>query len=469
MGDNRGYYTIGGVWGKKVGTTTTTTSSTSTSSGMPGATSSDPDVQRAIAVASRAIEKDEQGLVREAFPLYQQAVGLFLAAVKKDGLGAAEKQRLKEAANNYLTRAEELKEKEKEKEKEEKQQRHQRQTPPSRGRGAKASGGIGRSTAASRAAGADHRPSKPDDWDYTRGAARGATRGSNSSGSKSSSNSSLARPSTGARAGAGGGSGGAVVPGRGGSAPGPASELEAVVMNEMLDKSPGVTWDMIAGVEEAKRVLNEAVVLPSLRPDLFKGLRAPPRGVLLFGPPGTGKTLLAKAVASESGFAFFSISASSLVSKYLGEGEKMVRALFAVARRLQPAVIFIDEIDSILSARKENEHEASRRLKTELLVQMDGASTDSDDRILVMGATNLPWYVRTGASRSGMRHLFAIVFHLSCQRKRHHRSLDTAVLRRMARKVYVKLPDSKAREGLIQHMLKNQRVNLSVSRFACTD
>jgi len=395
MGDNRGYYTIGGVWGKKVGTTSgsrTSSSTSSTSSGMPGATSSDPNVQRAIAVASRAIEKDEQGLVREAFPLYQQAVGLFLAAVKKDGLGAAEKQRLKEAANNYLTRAEELKEKEKEEEEE--QQRHQRQTPPSRGRGAKGSGGIGRSTAASRAAGA---ASKPDDWDYTRGAARGATRGSNSSGSNSSSNSSLARPSTGARAGAGGGGGGgggAAVPGRGGSAPGPASELEAVVMNEMLDKSPGVTWDMIAGVEEAKRVLNEAVVLPSLRPDLFKGLRAPPRGVLLFGPPGTGKTLLAKAVASESGFAFFSISASSLVSKYLGEGEKMVRALFAVARRLQPAVIFIDEIDSILSARKENEHEASRRLKTELLVQMDGASTDSDDRILVMGATNLPWYVK---------------------------------------------------------------------------
>jgi spastin len=134
----------------------------------------------------------------------------------------------------------------------------------------------------------------------------------------------------------------------------------------------GVTWDDIAGLSFAKQTLQEAVILPNLRPDLFTGLRAPPRGVLLFGPPGTGKTLLAKAVATESGFAFFSIAASSVTSKFLGEGEKLMKGLFGVARRLEPAVIFFDEIDALMSARKDNEHEASRRIKTEFMTQVRG-------------------------------------------------------------------------------------------------
>lgn len=349
-GNTRGYFTID-LFGKKLSGRSAT---------MPGGASSaaavavpqDPDVQRAIAVASRAVAKDEQGAIREAFPLYQEAVGLFLAAVKKERHGTdAEKQQLRQAANNYLTRAEELKgriEREDWEAEEEQQRLKEQQKPAARARGAGkgSSGGITRSTAASRASAAAsgvRLPPKPDDWDYTGGAARGAGRGV---GSSSTTTTSLAhrRPSA-AKAEAGGG---AAVPGRvgGTSAPpaGPGSELEAVVMQEMLDQSPGVTWDMIAGLDDAKRLLQEAVVLPNLRPDLFTGLRAPPRGVLLYGPPGTGKTLLAKAVASESGFAFFSISASSLVSKYIGDSEKMVRALFAVARRLQPAVIFIDEV-----------------------------------------------------------------------------------------------------------------------------
>lgn len=124
-----------------------------------------------------------------------------------------------------------------------------------------------------------------------------------------------------------------------------------------------VGWDDIAGLDYAKKIIKEAIVWPLLRPDIFTGIRRPPRGILLFGPPGTGKTLIGKCIASQSNSTFFSISASTLTSKYVGEGEKMVRALFAVAGVHQPAVVFIDEIDSLLCQRSESEHESSRRLK----------------------------------------------------------------------------------------------------------
>lgn len=127
------------------------------------------------------------------------------------------------------------------------------------------------------------------------------------------------------------------------------------IENEIMERQLEITWDDIAGLEFAKKTINEIIIWPMLRPDIFKGIRAPPRGIMFFGPPGTGKTLLGKAIAAQSKSTFMSISASTLTSKWVGEGEKMVRTMFAIAAIHQPTVVFIDEIDSLLSARNDND------------------------------------------------------------------------------------------------------------------
>ncbi|KAL2552955.1 AAA-type ATPase family protein [Forsythia ovata] len=202
------------------------------------------------------------------------------------------------------------------------------------------------------------------------------------------------------------------------------TKLVEMINSVIVDRSPSVKWEDIAGLENAKQALLEMVILPTKRRDLFTGLRKPARGLLLFGPPGTGKTMLAKAVASESDATFFNVSASSLTSKWVGEGEKLVRTLFMIAISRQPSVIFIDEIDSIMSTRTTNENEASRRLKSEFLVQFDGVTSSSDDLVTVIGATNKP------------------------------QELDDAVLRRLVKRIYIPLPDANARRLLFKHKLK---------------
>ena len=146
-------------------------------------------------------------------------------------------------------------------------------------------------------------------------------------------------------------------------------------MRDVVQLNLGVTYDDIAALTVAKRLLHEAVLLPLLMPEFFTGIREPWKGVLLFGPPGTGKTLLAKAVCGFNSSTFFSCSSSSLISKYRGESEKIVRCLFEAARMCAPSVVFLDEVDALVSARgMDGEHEASRRLKTEFFAQMDGVT-----------------------------------------------------------------------------------------------
>lgn len=208
------------------------------------------------------------------------------------------------------------------------------------------------------------------------------------------------------------------------------------IISEIVLKGDPVHWEDIAGLAKAKTSLKETVVYPFLRPDLFSGLREPALGMLLFGPPGTGKTMLARAVATESKSTFFSISASSLTSKYMGESEKLVRALFQMAKALAPSIIFVDEIDSILTQRADSgEHEASRRIKNEFLVQWSDLqaaaagknSSENLRRVLVLGATNLPW------------------------------AIDEAARRRFVRRQYIPLPEAATRKQHLEKLLSHQK------------
>ena len=193
------------------------------------------------------------------------------------------------------------------------------------------------------------------------------------------------------------------------------------ISDTIVTESPNVRWIEIAGLGNCKQSLREAIVLPMIKPELFTGARKPWSGILLFGPPGCGKTLLAKAAATECKAKFFNVSSADLLSKWLGESEKLISTLFKLARKNAPSLIFMDEIDSIATKRGERgESGGERRVKTQLLSEIQGLKSTPDKPMLVLGATNRPW------------------------------DLDNAMLSRFEKKVYVPLPDLRARSAIFK-------------------
>ncbi|XP_041009867.1 outer mitochondrial transmembrane helix translocase-like [Juglans microcarpa x Juglans regia] len=191
-----------------------------------------------------------------------------------------------------------------------------------------------------------------------------------------------------------------------------------------------VEFDSIGGLESIKQALFELVILPLRRPDLFSHgkLLGPQKGVLLYGPPGTGKTMLAKAIAKESGAVFINVRISNLMSKWFGDAQKLVAAVFSLAHKLQPAIIFIDEVDSFLGQRRNTDHEALTNMKTEFMALWDGFTTDQNARVMVLAATNRP------------------------------SELDEAILRRLPQAFEIGIPDCRERAEILRVILRDERV-----------
>ncbi|XP_034097706.1 outer mitochondrial transmembrane helix translocase [Drosophila albomicans] len=201
-----------------------------------------------------------------------------------------------------------------------------------------------------------------------------------------------------------------------------------------------VKWSDIAGLDAVIQDLRESVVLPVRHRDMFKNskLWQAPRGVLLHGPPGCGKTLIAKATAKEAGMRFINLDVAILTDKWYGESQKLASAVFSLAAKIQPCIIFVDEIDSFLRARNSNDHEATAMMKTQFMMLWDGLSTDPESAVIVMGATNRP------------------------------QDLDKAILRRMPAQFHISLPSEVQRGQILKLILATEEIdnNVDFNRLA---
>ncbi|CAA0409562.1 unnamed protein product [Arabidopsis thaliana] len=196
-----------------------------------------------------------------------------------------------------------------------------------------------------------------------------------------------------------------------------------------------VEFGSIGGLESIKQALYELVILPLKRPELFAygKLLGPQKGVLLYGPPGTGKTMLAKAIARESEAVFINVKVSNLMSKWFGDAQKLVSAVFSLAYKLQPAIIFIDEVDSFLGQRRSTDNEAMSNMKTEFMALWDGFTTDQNARVMVLAATNRP------------------------------SELDEAILRRFPQSFEIGMPDCQERAQILKIVLKGESVESDIN------
>ncbi len=209
---------------------------------------------------------------------------------------------------------------------------------------------------------------------------------------------------------------------------------DAVIDNLIVSVKPDITWEQIGGLPDVKRTIKEAIVLPFIKekPPFIKSTRT----ILLYGPPGTGKTLLAKAASNTLSATFFEARISSLLSKYFGESSKLIHALFSKARKEEPSVVFMDELDSVATSRGGGMNEATRRVLGEFLTQIEGFNTKKEDKVLIIGATNKPW------------------------------DLDEAIISRFQRKIYVPLPDAKARKAIFKIHLEDAKSSLDLDELA---
>lgn len=205
-------------------------------------------------------------------------------------------------------------------------------------------------------------------------------------------------------------------------------------MEVVAPEDISVSFDDIGGLEDIIEEVKESVIYPLTMPHLYSHsapLLSAPSGVLLYGPPGCGKTMLAKAVAHESGASFINLHISTITDKFYGDSNRLVRAVFSLARKLEPAIIFIDEIDAVLGTRRSNEHEASGMVKAEFMTLWDGLTSSNaagiPARICVLGATN------------------------------RINDIDEAILRRMPKKFPVSLPNKEQRLRILQLVLKGSK------------